>query len=85
MEANENPSTMHMGCLMMLVSGLSTMVTAVFFVLKLCKALPWAWIWVWSPMWICAVVSVASAIVAVFWCVIIDLKQKKKAGRIRLS
>ena len=32
--------------------GFSTFLGISFIVLKLCKVIPWAWIWVLAPIWI---------------------------------
>ena len=37
---------------MQLKIGLATLLTVVFSILKLCKAIDWPWIWVISPIWI---------------------------------
>lgn len=31
---------------------LSTILTIIFIVLKLCKVINWSWLWVLSPLWI---------------------------------
>lgn len=33
-----------------------------FIVLKLCNVIEWSWIWVLSPMWICAIIIAVVAI-----------------------
>lgn len=33
-------------------SGFSTLLGIAFIVLKLCKVIDWAWIWVLAPIWI---------------------------------
>lgn len=38
--------------------GLTTLLTVVFVVLKLCKVITWSWWWVFSPVWISAIIFV---------------------------
>lgn len=33
-------------------TGLSTLLTVAFVVLKLCNVIDWSWIWVLAPLWI---------------------------------
>ena len=37
--------------------GLSVPLTIAFIVLKLCNVIDWAWIWVLSPLWISAALT----------------------------
>lgn len=45
--------------------GLSTLLTIIFIVLKLCGVIPWAWWWVLSPLWGSVAISI---IVTAFVC-----------------
>lgn len=38
--------------------GFSGLLTIVFIVLKICGVIDWSWIWVLSPIWITAIISV---------------------------
>ncbi len=55
------------------VIGITTLLTIVFVVLKLCKVITWSWWWVLSPLWI-----VASIIVAIWvGCIIVAIIKKR--------
>lgn len=43
-----------------------TLLQVAFVVLKLCGVIDWSWVWVLSPVWIAAIVSVALLILALF-------------------
>lgn len=45
--------------------GFVGLLTIAFIVLKLCKVIDWAWVWVLSPIWICAVLIVVIAVILV--------------------
>ena len=63
--------------------GLSTLLTIIFIILKLCGVIPWAWAWVFSPMWVAAALALAIAIfVFICGCVIeaVETKKQKKQG-----
>ena len=45
--------------------GFTGALQVAFIVLKLCKVIDWAWVWVLSPIWICAVLIVAIAVIIV--------------------
>ena len=47
---NENNITIDFG-------GISTTLTIVFIVLKLCKIINWSWVWILSPLWITAILA----------------------------
>lgn len=63
--------------------GLSTLLTIIFIVLKLCGAITWAWWWVLSPLWGSVAIFI---IVAAFVCLCgfiaetIEEKKEKKQG-----
>jgi len=42
----------------------SGLLTIAFIVLKLCKVITWSWIWVLSPLWLSAAVSIS-----IFLCI----------------
>ena len=41
------------------------LLTIVFIVLKLCKVVPWSWLWVLSPIWITWLLAIIVVIVLV--------------------
>lgn len=66
--------------------GFVGLLTIVFIVLRLTKIITWSWVWVLSPLWICAI---AKVILIIIW-VIITLKENgiswgknKKSGNLR--
>lgn len=46
--------------------SLSTLLTVVFIVLKLCKVITWSWWWVLSPLWIGMILTVILILIVVF-------------------
>lgn len=44
--------------------GFTGLLTIVFIVLKLCKVISWSWLWVLSPIWICAALFLILLVVA---------------------
>lgn len=40
--------------------GLATLLTVVFFILKLTGVIAWSWLWVLSPLWISFAIGLAS-------------------------
>ena len=44
--------------------GFTGLLTIVFIVLKLCKVISWSWLWVLSPIWICAALVLVLLVVA---------------------
>ncbi len=44
--------------------SLSTILGIVFVVLKLCGVISWSWLWVLSPFWIGAIISIIILIIA---------------------
>jgi hypothetical protein len=55
------------GTVFMLLAGLTALT---FVVLKLCKVIAWAWIWVLSPLWIWGIVIVICLILTVVFAVL---------------
>ena len=45
-------------------SGLSTLLTVAFVVLKLCGVINWAWVWVLAPFWIPLAIAVVMLVIA---------------------
>ena len=50
--------------------GFCGLLTIVFIILKLIKVICWSWLWVLSPLWICALLNLIITVIAV----IISLK-----------
>lgn len=46
--------------------GLTTLLTVVFVVLKLCKVITWSWWWILSPVWIGLILTVILNLIVVF-------------------
>ena len=44
--------------------GFAGLLTIVFIVLKLCGVISWTWIWVLSPLWITAAITITIVILA---------------------
>lgn len=59
--------------------GLSSVLTVVFVVLKLCGLIDWSWWWVLSPIWISiGLAAVVGAIVGIIKAWIIVSKRRRK-------
>ena len=54
--------------------GLGTILTIVFVILKLCGVINWAWIWVLSPLWISAAITI---ILIIFVIVVAKIKERQ--------
>lgn len=54
--------------------GLGTILTIVFVVLKLCGVINWAWIWVLSPLWISAAITI---ILVIFVVAVAKIKERQ--------
>lgn len=49
---------------MELFGGLTTeILTAIFIILKLTNLVAWAWVWVLSPLWIDAIISIILSLI----------------------
>lgn len=57
--------------------GFVGLLTIVFIVLKLCKVISWSWLWVLSPLWIVAGITVLVLIGCLIYAVI-DTKRGNK-------
>jgi MFS family permease len=44
--------------------SVATLLGIAFIILKLCDVITWSWVWVLSPFWIGAIISILSLIVA---------------------
>lgn len=62
--------------------GLSGVLTVVFVVLKLVGVINWSWVWVLSPLWISAIITVVLIIILLIVYLIClsewDTKDKKR-------
>lgn len=61
------------------IFGFAGLLTIVFVVLKLLKAIDWGWVWIFSPMWITAILL--AVILAVLFLTIY-IVYKEKDGRL---
>lgn len=43
--------------------GFASVLTIVFIVLKLCHVIDWSWLWVLSPLWISAIITVLIVVI----------------------
>ena len=57
--------------------GFVGLLTIAFIVLKLTKVISWSWVWVLSPIWIDAALTVLILLVTFIVCAILDYKEKK--------
>jgi MFS family permease len=44
--------------------SVATLLGIAFIILKLCDVITWSWVWILSPFWIGAIISILSLIVA---------------------
>ena len=57
--------------------SLSVILGAIFIILKLCGKIAWSWVWVLSPFWIGAIISVLSlAVVGIVGLVAVKVMDK---------
>lgn len=47
--------------------GIIPLLTIVFVVLKLCSVIAWSWLWVFSPLWISAAITILVLLVMLFY------------------
>lgn len=52
--SRNNGTSINVGC----GSGLTSLLTIVFIVLKLTGVIDWSWVWVLAPLWIGAIVGI---------------------------
>ena len=48
--------------------GFTGLLTILFITLKLTKVISWTWVWVLSPLWISAILSIV--VILVIYCII---------------
>lgn len=61
--------------------GITTLLTVVFVVLKLCKVITWSWWWVLSPLWIVASLIILLWIIYLVICLIGAMIDKRKSKK----
>ena len=57
--------------------GFGGLLTIAFIVLKLCHVIDWSWLWVLSPLWISAGITICSLLVFALIAFIVLLFKKK--------
>lgn len=59
--------------------SLTTILTIIFVILKLCGVLSWSWWWVLSPLWgSLAIFIIVSVLVWLFCCIAATIKEKRE-------
>lgn len=59
--------------------SLSTLVTIIFVILKLCGVLSWSWWWVLSPLWVgVAIIIVVAVLIWLFGCIAVIIEEKRE-------
>ena len=59
--------------------SLSTLVTIIFVILKLCGVLPWSWWWVLSPLWgSVAIFIIVAVLIWLFGCISVIIEEKRE-------
>jgi membrane protein YdbS with pleckstrin-like domain len=62
--------------------GLSTLLTIIFIVLKLCGVIQWAWWWVLSPLWgSVAIFIIVTAFVCLCGFIAETIEEKKRKNK----
>lgn len=61
--------------------GITTLLTVVFVVLKLCKVITWSWWWVLSPLWIVASIIILLWIIYLVIGLIDAMIDKRKSKK----
>lgn len=59
-------------------SGLATLLTVAFIVLKLCKVITWSWVWVLSPLWIEFALGFIVSIIVIIVAIVVKVVIKKR-------
>jgi MFS family permease len=60
--------------------SVATLLGIAFIILKLCDVITWSWVWVLSPFWIGAIISILSLIVALIGVTIAAVAVDKFKG-----
>ena len=59
--------------------SLTTILTIIFVILKLCGVLSWSWWWVLSPLWgSIAIFIIVSVFISLFGCISVTIKEKRE-------
>lgn len=58
--------------------GLATVLTIIFFVLKITETIDWSWWWVFSPLWISAGLVLILLIIFLIIAIVAEHKQKRE-------
>lgn len=59
--------------------SLTTILTIIFVILKLCGVLTWSWWWVLSPLWLgIAIFILIAVLVWLFGCIAIIIEERKE-------
>lgn len=58
--------------------SLTTILTIIFVILKLCGVLSWSWWWVLSPLWgSIAIFIIVAVLVWLFGCIVVIIERRK--------
>ena len=60
--------------------GFVSALTLIFIVLRLTGAITWSWVWVFSPLWILAVLTVAAILVMLLAINVVDYIEAKRSN-----
>lgn len=59
--------------------GLSTLLTIIFIILKLCGVLSWSWWFVFAPLWgSVAIFIVVAILIWLFGCIAVTIEEKRE-------
>lgn len=59
--------------------SLTTLLTIIFVVLKLCGVLTWSWWWVLSPLWgSVAIFIIVAVLIWLFGCIAVKVEEKRE-------
>lgn len=59
--------------------SLTTLLTIIFVILKLCGVLSWSWWWVLSPLWgSLAIFIIVSVLIWLFCCIAATIEEKRE-------
>lgn len=59
--------------------SLTTILTIIFVILKLCGVLSWAWWWILSPLWgSIAIFIIVAVLVWLFGCIAVTIEEKRE-------
>lgn len=62
--------------------SLTTLLTIIFVILKLCGVLSWSWWWILSPLWgSIAIFIIVSALIWLFGCIAVTIEEKRENKR----